>query len=181
MDRVEVSFKVSPRDSSQPSHKATAWQATMLGLTRFFCNRGVGSAVNSQQRRNHAPQTYKNMKQTLTVIAAIALGAFGLAQAQPPGGPHGGWHMNPLEEMSSTVNLTDEQKAKVQPIVDQAKPQLQAIHQEAMTKAKAVIDASITQIRPLLTPEQQTKLDAIIKAHEDLHNAMKELHEAKGK
>jgi hypothetical protein len=41
--------------------------------------------------------------------------------------------------------------------------------------------ASITQIRPLLTPEQQTKLDAIIKAHEDLHNAMKELHEAKGK
>ena len=50
-----------------------------------------------------------------------------------------------------------------------------------MTKAKAVIDASITQIRPLLTPEQQTKLDAVIKAHEDLHNAMKELHEAKGK
>ncbi|MFL6546372.1 MAG: hypothetical protein ACJ8LM_14475, partial [Candidatus Udaeobacter sp.] len=88
---------------------------------------------------------------------------------------------NPLEEMSSTFNLTDAQKAKVQPIVDQAKPQLQAIHEEAMTKAKAVIDASVTQIRPLLTPEQQTKLDATIKAHEDLHNAMKELHEAKGK
>jgi Spy/CpxP family protein refolding chaperone len=133
------------------------------------------------KRRNHAPQTYKNMKQTLTLIAAIALGAFSFAQAQPPGGPHGGWHSNPLEEMSSTLNLTDAQKAKVQPIVDQAKPQIQAIHQEAMTKAKAVIDASITQIRPLLTPEQQTKLDAIVKAHEDLHNAMKELHEAKGK
>jgi Spy/CpxP family protein refolding chaperone len=150
-------------------------------MTRFFCNRSSAFAVNSQQRRNHAPQTYKNMKQTLTIIAAIALGAFSLAQAQPPGGPHGGWHLNPLEEMSSTLNLTDAQKAKVQPIVDQAKPQLQAIHQEAMTKAKAVIDASITQIRPSLTPDQQTKLDAIIKAHEDLHNAMKELHEAKGK
>src|SRR5439155_19258413 len=96
-------LKVSPRDSSQPSHKTMAWQAPMLGLIRFFCNRSVGSAVNSQQRRNHAPQTYKNMKQTLTVIAAIALGAFGLAQAQPPGGQHGGWHMNPLEEMSSTL------------------------------------------------------------------------------
>jgi len=120
------------------------------------------------------------MKQTLAVIAAVALGAFSFAQAQPPGGPHGG-HMNPLEEMSSSLNLTDAQKAKVQPIIDQAKPQLQAIHQEAMTKAKAVIDASVTQIRPLLTPEQQTKLDAITKAHEDLHNAMKELHEAKGK
>jgi hypothetical protein len=44
-----------------------------------------------------------------------------------------------------------------------------------------VIDASITQIRPLLTPEQQTKLDGIVKAHEDLHNAMTELHEAKEK
>ena len=130
---------------------------------------------------NMRRKNYENMKQTLTVIAAIALGAFSFAQAQPPGGPHGGGHMNPLEEMGSSLNLTDAQKAKVQPIVDQAKPQLQTIHQEAMTKAKAVIDASITQIRPLLTPEQQTKLDAIVKAHEDLHNAMKELHEAKGK
>jgi Spy/CpxP family protein refolding chaperone len=152
----------------------------MLGMT-FFCNRSVSSAVNSQQRRNPAPQTYKNMKQTLTVIAAVALGAFSLTQAQPPGEGHGGWHLNPLEEMSSSLNLTDAQKAKVQPIVDQAKPQLQAIHQEAMTKAKTVIDGSITQIRPLLTPEQQTKLDAIVKAHEDMHNAMKELHDAKGK
>ena len=69
--------------------------------------------------------------------------------------------------MSSTLNLTDAQKAKVQPIVDQAKPELQTIHQEAMTKAKAATGSSITQIRPLLTPEQQTKLDAIIKAHEE--------------
>ena len=119
------------------------------------------------------------MKQTLTLIVAIALGAVGFAQAQPPAGPHGGWHLNPLEEMSSTLNLTDAQKAKVQPIVDQAKPQLRAIHEEAMTKAKAVIEASLAQIRPLLTPEQQTKLDALMKAHEDLHNAMKQLHEAK--
>jgi Spy/CpxP family protein refolding chaperone len=124
---------------------------------------------------------YKNMKQTLTIIAAIAVGAFSFLQAQPPGGPHGGWHLNPLEEMSSTLNLTDAQKAKVQPILDQARPQLRSIHEEAMTKAKAVIDASLTQIRPLLTPEQQTKLDAIVKAHEDMHSAMKELHDAKAK
>jgi hypothetical protein len=121
------------------------------------------------------------MKQTLTIVAAIALGAFSFLQAQPPGGPHGGWHSNPLEEMSSTLNLTDAQKAKVQPILDQAKPQFKAIHEEAMTKAKAVMDASLTQIRPLLTQEQQTKLDGIMKAHEDMHNAMKELHDAKAK
>ena len=122
------------------------------------------------------------MKQTLTLIAAIAVGAFSFLQAQPPGGgPHAGWHMNPLEEMSSTLNLTDAQKAKVQPVIDQARPQLRAIHEEAMNKAKAVIDASLTQIRPLLTPEQQTKLDAIVKAHQDMHNAMKEMHDATAK
>ena len=119
------------------------------------------------------------MKQTLTIIAAIALTAFGVAKAQPPAGPHGGWHRNPLEEMTKSLNLTADQQTKVQPIVDQAKPQLQAIHQEAMTKAKSVIDHSMAQIRPLLTPDQQTKLDAIIKAHEDMHNAMKELYDAK--
>ena len=121
------------------------------------------------------------MKPTLTIIAAIALGAFSFLQAQPPAGPHGSWHMNPLEEMTSTLNLTDAQKAKVQPILDQAKPQLKTIHEEAMTKAKTVIDGSLTQIRPLLTQEQQTKLDAVLKAHEDMHNAMKELHDAKAK
>jgi Spy/CpxP family protein refolding chaperone len=121
------------------------------------------------------------MKQTLTAMAIIALGAFSFAQAQPLAGPHGGWHSNPLEEMSSTLNLTDAQKAKVQPILDQAKPQLRAIHEEAMTKAKSIVDASLAQIRPLLTPEQQTKLDAIVKAHQDMHNAMKELHEATAK
>src|SRR5437764_12811253 len=100
------------------------------------------------------------MKQTLILIAAIVLGTFSFLQAQPPGGPHAGWHLNPLEEMSSTLNLTDRQKAKVQPILDQARPQLQAIHEEAMTKAKAVIDGSLTQIRPMPTPEQQTKPEA---------------------
>ncbi len=69
----------------------------------------------------------------------------------------------------------------MQPIIDQAKPQLKAIHEEAMTKAKSVIEASIARIRPLLTPEQQTKLDAQIKAHEDMMNAMKEMHDAKSK
>ena len=122
------------------------------------------------------------MKRTLlTVAAAISLGALNFVQAQPPAGPHGGWHHNPLEELSNSLNLSDAEKTKIQPIIDQAKPQLQAIHQDAMTKAKAVIDDSVSQIRPLLTSEQQTKLDAIVKAHQDMMNARKELHDAKQK
>jgi Spy/CpxP family protein refolding chaperone len=123
----------------------------------------------------------QTMKQSLMLIAALTIAGYGFAQP-PPGGPHGGFgHHNPLEEMSDSLNLTPEQKAKVQPIIDQARPQLKAIHEEAMTKAKSVVDNSISQIRPLLTAEQQTKLDAQMKAHEDMLDAMKEMHDAKSK
>ena len=57
------------------------------------------------------------------------------------------------------MNLTPEQKAKVQPIIDQATPQIENIRREAMQKTKAVMDNAMAQIRPLLTPEQQKKLD----------------------
>lgn len=99
----------------------------------------------------------------------------GLAVAH---GGHAGWHRgNPLEKMTQTLNLTPDQQAKVQPIIDQAKPQLIAIHKEAMQKAKAVMDNAMTQIRPILTPDQQKKADDLRKAHEDMRNAMKRLHD----
>jgi Spy/CpxP family protein refolding chaperone len=118
----------------------------------------------------------------LAVVAAgaIALGGFVIVQAQPgPGGAgcaHG--HGFGLHGISEKLNLTSDQKTKVQPILDQAKPQIAAIHQEAMQKAKTVIDSTLSQIRPLLTADQQTKLDAIQKAHQDMMNARKELHDA---
>jgi uncharacterized membrane protein (DUF106 family) len=76
------------------------------------------------------------------------------------------------------LNLTADQQTKVQPILDATKPQLAAIHQEAMQKTKNVMDGAVSQIRPILTADQQTKLDAIQKAHQDMMNAAKELHEA---
>jgi Spy/CpxP family protein refolding chaperone len=91
-------------------------------------------------------------------------------------------HMgNPLEHLSESLNLTAEQKVKVQPIVDQAKPQIAAIHQEAMEKMRAIMESTGAQIRPLLTPEQQQKFDAMKKAHEDMHKAMQEMHDAEKK
>jgi Spy/CpxP family protein refolding chaperone len=124
---------------------------------------------------------------TLAAASAIALGGFALAQADDKAGSTGGaWHGhgphgNPLDRMSETLNLTPEQKAKVQPILDQAKPQIAAIHQDAMQKSKAVMDSTLSHVRPLLTAEQQKKLDSIQKAHQDLHNAMQELHDAQAK
>ncbi|MDB6146784.1 MAG: hypothetical protein JWO45_448 [Spartobacteria bacterium] len=118
---------------------------------------------------------------TLLGVGTIAASGFAIAHAQDEKQGAGGWHHggNPLEHVTETLNLTPEQKAKVQPILDQAKPQFMAIHQEAMQKAKGVMDATMAQIRPLLNPDQQKKADDLQKAHQDLHSAMKKLHDAK--
>ena len=123
------------------------------------------------------------MKRNLLAVAAagvIALGGFVVAQAQP--GPcdagHGHGHAFGLRDLTGKLNLTADQQTKVQPILDATKPQITAIHQEAMQKMKTVMDGAMSQIRPLLTPEQQKKFDAIQKAHQDMMNAAKELHQA---
>jgi Spy/CpxP family protein refolding chaperone len=123
------------------------------------------------------------MKRNLLAVAAagaIALGGFVIVQAQPgPGGPgHWGGHAFGLKGITEKLDLTADQQTKVQPILDAAKPQIAAIHQEAMQKMHTVMNDTLSQIRPLLNADQQTKLDAIEKAHQDMRNAMKQLHDA---
>ena len=117
---------------------------------------------------------------TFAAAGVIALGGFAVVQAQSGHGGGGQWHGHgfALGHITKGLNLTTDQQTKVQPILDQAKPQIAAIHQEAMQKMKTVMDSTMSQIRPLLTPEQQKKLDDIQKAHQDMMNAHKELHDA---
>jgi len=114
---------------------------------------------------------------TLAAVGAIALGGFAIAQAQ--GGP-GRCHAQgfSLEHLTKTLSLTSDQQSKVQPILDQAKPQIVAIHKDAMQKTQAIMASTMSQIRPLLTPEQQTKFDALQKAHQDMRATQQELHNA---
>ena len=117
---------------------------------------------------------------TFVAAGAIALGGFVLVQAQPGPGGGGHWrgHSFGLKHITEKLDLTSDQQAKVQPILDAAKPQIAAIHQEAMQKMKGVMDSTLSQVRPLLTADQQKKLDAVQKAHQDMMNARKELHDA---
>ena len=121
----------------------------------------------------------------VTIASALTLGAFGASAQEGGHGPghrkmmfHGGPKMA-LEHLTKDLDLTPQQQQQVQPIVEQAKPQIRAIHEEAMQKTRAVMEQCAGQIRPLLTPQQQAKFDAIKKAHEDMLAAMRELHEAK--
>jgi len=117
---------------------------------------------------------------TLMAAGAIMLGCFVMVQAQPGpggGGPrHGKRFM--LERLTKELNLTSEQQTKVQPIIDQAKPQIAAIHHEAMQKIKGVMDSTMSQIRPLLTPDQQKKLDDIQKGSSRHDSSIRENSEA---
>ena len=121
------------------------------------------------------------MKRNLLAVAAagaIALGGFIVVQAQPGPGGAGHGHAFGLKGITDKLNLTADQQTKVQPILDAAKPQIAAIHQEAMQKMQTVMSSTLSQIRPLLNADQQSKLDAIQKAHQDMINARKELHNA---
>jgi len=66
---------------------------------------------------------------------------------------------DPFEHISSALNLTADEKAKVQPLLDDTKAQLKAIHDEAAAKTKALMEKAHDQIKPLLTPNQQQKLE----------------------
>ena len=125
-----------------------------------------------------------NMKRnllTFAAIGAVALAGYALAQSQGGfRGGHGGWHGQgfAMGHLTKALNLTAEQQSKVQPLIDQARPQIVAIHKDAMDKTHAVIDKTMSQIRPILTPDQQKKFDALQKARQDMRNAMQELHSA---
>jgi Spy/CpxP family protein refolding chaperone len=99
---------------------------------------------------------------TLTAISALSLGTIFAQTPQPDqqGSRGGRGHRHhSLDQLAENLNLTPAQQAKVQPIIDQAKPQIENIRLEAMQKTKAVMDNAMAQIRPLLTPDQQKKLE----------------------
>src|SRR5256885_17238575 len=127
-------------------------------------------------------QMKTNMKRnilTVAAIGAIALAGYALADSQGEMGRHGGWHHGfGMDHLTKSLNLTPDQQAKVQPLIDQARPQIIAIHKDAMEKTHAIMDKTMSQIRPILTPDQQKKFDAFQKAHQDMRNAMQEMHAA---
>jgi Spy/CpxP family protein refolding chaperone len=85
---------------------------------------------------------------------------------------------NPVEHLTKALDLTPEQQAKIKPIFDQAKPQIMALRQETRQKVQAIRENIQSQIRPILTPDQQQKFDALKKAREDMRRAREEMRDA---
>ena len=83
-----------------------------------------------------------------------------------------------MEHLTKALDLTPDQQAKIQPIFDQAKPQIMAARQEARQKVQAIRENTMTQVRSILTAEQQQKFDTIKKAREDMRKAREEMRDA---
>lgn len=116
----------------------------------------------------------------LTTAAALLFGTLAFAQTgsapagdvQAGGPPRHGRHgrMNPekrFEKMSQKLNLTDDQKAKIKPLFEQERTQAQELRNQQLTadqrheKMQSIHENTMTQMRAILTPEQQTKLDTM--------------------
>jgi Spy/CpxP family protein refolding chaperone len=128
------------------------------------------------------------MKSRLITISAACVALFvtvsmGLAQdsgAKDNDGPRRWQHMrgNRVEHLTKALDLTPDQQAKVKAIFEQAKPQIKAAREEGREKAQAIRENIRSQIRPILTPAQQTKWDAMQKAREDMRKAREEMRDA---
>jgi protein CpxP len=87
-------------------------------------------------------------------------------EARPRRGPHG--PLERLQRMSETLNLTQEQKDQVAAILKENAPQIQAImndeslsRDDRRAKMQGLRKDMRARIRAVLTPEQQTKFDAM--------------------
>jgi Spy/CpxP family protein refolding chaperone len=112
----------------------------------------------------------KLKKLTILLFAAAQMSAANFVSAQtvsvtpaapitPPGPPLFA-RPNLSEMLSRMLLLTDAQKAQLQPYIDAVQSQLDATHQQTRQAADTLLKQLSASIRPSLTPEQQTKLDA---------------------
>src|ERR1700693_677401 len=118
------------------------------------------------------------------LLLAIALPLTMVAQTEaPPAQPQGqmGEHhdhmgrmggppspQQRLDHLSKMLNLTDDQKAKIKPIIEDTNAQSDSLRkdttlspQDRHAKMHDLHEKSMTQIRGFLTTEQQTKLDSM--------------------
>ena len=106
----------------------------------------------------------------LVFVAGAATGAFlglhHLTHHIVLGPPHSGDVPDRMREhLRRALGLTAEQENKIAPIVDSTSSKLETIRVETAERVRTVMEESKKEIAPLLTPEQQKKLDKLESEH----------------
>jgi Spy/CpxP family protein refolding chaperone len=82
------------------------------------------------------------------------------------GPPHSGEVGDRMREhLRRTLDLTPEQETKVAPIVAATSAKLETIRTETAERVRTVMEESKKEVAPLLTAEQQKKLDKLEAEH----------------
>lgn len=80
----------------------------------------------------------------------------------PPGGRGGPGPRGPrllIERLDRELQLTDDQKQRLQSIFDARRPQLEAMQRDMAVRAEEEQRALQADVRKVLTPEQQVRFD----------------------
>jgi Spy/CpxP family protein refolding chaperone len=106
----------------------------------------------------------------LVFVAGAATGAFlGLHHLTHHiilGPPHSGDVPDKMREhFRRALGLTAEQENKIAPIIDATSAKLETIRVETAERVRNVMEESKRQVAPLLTPEQQKKLEKLDSEH----------------
>ena len=82
------------------------------------------------------------------------------------GPPHSGDVPDRMREhFRRSLGLTAEQEKKIAPILDATSSKLESIRVETAERVRAVMEESKKEVAPLLSPEQQKKLDNLESEH----------------
>ena len=98
-----------------------------------------------------------------------------------PGGPGGRGDM--MKKMAEELNLTDDQKEKLKPIMKEQGEKMKALfddssisQEDKRAKMKELREANATKIKAILTPEQTTKFEAMQKENQERMKKYNEGH-----
>jgi Spy/CpxP family protein refolding chaperone len=106
----------------------------------------------------------------LVFVAGGATGAFlgihHLSRHIILGPPHSGDVPDRMREhLRRELGLTAEQEKKLGPIIDATSAKLETIRVETAERVRTVMEESKREVAPLLTPEQQKKLEKLETEH----------------
>jgi Spy/CpxP family protein refolding chaperone len=106
----------------------------------------------------------------LVFVAGVATGAFlglhHLTHHVVLGPPHSGDVPDKMREhFRRALGLTAEQENKIAPILNATSAKLETIRVETAERVRTVMEDSKREIAPLLTPEQQKKLEKLDSEH----------------
>ena len=125
----------------------------------------------------------------LTILVLLAAGLTFAQPSQESQAPtpdqHAGMHHNGesadqhLQMLSEKLNLTDDQKGKLKPILQDQMQQMKVVREDSSlseeqkrTKMKAIHESLHDQINAVLTPEQQAKFKQMRQEHMEKHKGM---------